>query len=268
MPIETIKGGCPICASDVKGDDEHLFFCKNCSILYKREHLAMSVEALRHVVKDKFVKTLVSKKRELPEPLHIRPIKDRAPKTRELPPKNKPVSIPLRIVNMFVTTNYGIPLPLEKIVEKLTYATYDTKKASGALVKTKNPKATVMLHRTGKAICFGVHSTNDAKLVISHVAAELNRIGIRVRETPPVKVLNIACSGSVDRKLPLSKLAFKLKNAEYEPDDFPGLVLRLSNPKVTFILFENGKLVSAGLTKEDEVPASYHALMDALDAAL
>ncbi|MDI6640110.1 MAG: TATA-box-binding protein, partial [Methanocellales archaeon] len=37
-----------------------------------------------------------------------------------------------------------------------------------------------------------------------------------------------------------------LENIEYEPEQFPGLVYRLSEPKVVVLLFGSGKLVVTG----------------------
>jgi len=40
--LETIKAGCPICKSDVKGDDVYLFYCKPCNLLFKRDELRLN----------------------------------------------------------------------------------------------------------------------------------------------------------------------------------------------------------------------------------
>jgi hypothetical protein len=37
--IELLSGACPICFSDVKGNDEYLYFCKMCNLLFRRKHL-------------------------------------------------------------------------------------------------------------------------------------------------------------------------------------------------------------------------------------
>lgn len=37
--IATIKHGCPICRSDVKGDKKNKYFCKKCNILYDEDHI-------------------------------------------------------------------------------------------------------------------------------------------------------------------------------------------------------------------------------------
>ena len=39
----------------------------------------------------------------------------------------------------------------------------------------------------------------------------------------------------------------------YEPEQFPGLIHRMLDPKTVILLFASGKLVYAGLRKESEV---------------
>lgn len=47
-------------------------------------------------------------------------------------------------------------------------------------------------------------------------------------------------------ELDLSTLALGLNGAEYEPEQFPGLIYRLKNPKSATLLFRSGKLVCTG----------------------
>ena len=39
----------------------------------------------------------------------------------------------------------------------------------------------------------------------------------------------------------------------YEPEQFPGLIYRMDEPKVVILLFSTGKLVCTGATKEEDV---------------
>ncbi len=48
---------------------------------------------------------------------------------------------------------------------------------------------------------------------------------------PEVKVENIVASTTFAEKLDLDVIAQSLEDAEYEPEQFPGLVYRLKNPK-------------------------------------
>ena len=55
--IETIEKGCPICHSDVKGNDIYLYFCQKCNILFKKDDLVLD----KKVVEDIAVKKIVEK---------------------------------------------------------------------------------------------------------------------------------------------------------------------------------------------------------------
>ena len=39
----------------------------------------------------------------------------------------------------------------------------------------------------------------------------------------------------------------------YEPEQFPGLIYRMAEPKVVILLFASGKLVCTGAKKEQDV---------------
>ncbi len=60
---------------------------------------------------------------------------------------------------------------------------------------------------------------------------------------PIIEVQNVVASGEFDQKIDLLHIAASLDRAEYNPESFPGLVLRVSDPKAVFLLFSTGKLV-------------------------
>ena len=68
--------------------------------------------------------------------------------------------------------------------------------------------------------------------------------------------------------LNLNELATKLRNVEYEPEQFPGLVYKLpatkSSPQATFLLFSNGKIVCTGTKSEKDVHAAVDVLVENL----
>ncbi|MEM4842940.1 MAG: hypothetical protein QXU08_00825, partial [Ignisphaera sp.] len=61
-----------------------------------------------------------------------------------------------------------------------------------------------------------------------------------------VKVENIVATVSIEQNIDLDYLDKVLPNVEYDPDQFPGLVLRLDNPKVTALVFRSGRMVVTG----------------------
>jgi len=53
--------------------------------------------------------------------------------------------------------------------------------------------------------------------------------------------------------LDLDKIAFESENSEYEPNQFPGLVYRVKDPKAVFLLFSTGKVICTGTRKIEDV---------------
>ncbi|MBS3150515.1 TATA-box-binding protein [Candidatus Woesearchaeota archaeon] len=63
---------------------------------------------------------------------------------------------------------------------------------------------------------------------------------------PEIKIQNIVVSTSLEQDIPLIKLAETLPNTEYNPEQFPGLVMRIKDPKTSALIFSSGKVVCTG----------------------
>lgn len=61
-----------------------------------------------------------------------------------------------------------------------------------------------------------------------------------------LKIQNIVATTSLGKDVPLTKLAKTLSNTEYNPEQFPGLVLRVKKPKSAVLVFSSGNLVCTG----------------------
>jgi transcription initiation factor TFIID TATA-box-binding protein len=61
-----------------------------------------------------------------------------------------------------------------------------------------------------------------------------------------LKIQNIVATTSLEKEVPLTKLAKTLPNTEYNPEQFPGLVLRVKKPKSAVLVFSSGNLVCTG----------------------
>jgi transcription initiation factor TFIID TATA-box-binding protein len=60
------------------------------------------------------------------------------------------------------------------------------------------------------------------------------------------KIQNIVATASLGKPVPLTKLARTNPNTEYNPETFPGLVLRIKEPKSAVLVFSSGNLVCTG----------------------
>ncbi|MCH7567981.1 MAG: TATA-box-binding protein [Nanoarchaeota archaeon] len=68
-----------------------------------------------------------------------------------------------------------------------------------------------------------------------------------VKSKSNLKVQNIVATASLGKPVSLTKLArMHSGNTEYNPEQFPGLVLRVKKPKSAVLVFSSGNLVCTG----------------------
>ncbi len=68
------------------------------------------------------------------------------------------------------------------------------------------------------------------------------------------KIENVVATVTLDikEKIDLNVIARKYADVEYNPERFPGLVMRIEKPKATILIFSTGKMVVTGLRKASE----------------
>jgi len=59
----------------------------------------------------------------------------------------------------------------------------------------------------------------------------------------------------IKEKIDLNIIATKYPDVEYNPERFPGLVMRVIKPKATGLIFSTGKMVITGMKSHTEAPA-------------
>ena len=75
----------------------------------------------------------------------------------------------------------------------------------------------------------------------------------KVTIKPTFKIENIVASAELGLELDLYTIASKVNDVEYEPEQFPGAILKLKEPKTSLLLFKNGKIICTGGRSEAEV---------------
>jgi transcription initiation factor TFIID TATA-box-binding protein len=160
----------------------------------------------------------------------------------------------IKIENVVASTGIGQEINLKQITLALEGADYDPEQFPGLVYRTKDPKTAALIFRSGKIVCTGAKSIDDVYKGLENVFQSLRNIGIDVKGTPEIKVQNIVASADLHSVLNLNAIAvgLGLENIEYEPEQFPGLVYRLSDPKVVVLLFGSGKLVVTGGRKPED----------------
>ncbi|PIO03284.1 TATA-box-binding protein [Candidatus Woesearchaeota archaeon CG08_land_8_20_14_0_20_47_9] len=170
----------------------------------------------------------------------------------------------IKVVNIVVSTSLKHEIPLEKMAATLSNTEYNPEQFPGLVIRIKDPKTSALIFSSGNVVCTGARSMDKVEESIKKIIKSLEKINIRIKIKPEIKIQNIVASGTVGMDLNLNNLAMKLKNTEYEPEQFPGLVYKLVEAKATFLLFSNGKVVCTGTKSEENVNKALEKLIDNL----
>ena len=92
------------------------------------------------------------------------------------------------------------------------------------------------------------------------VVQKLRKSKIKIKKDAIISIQNIVSSINLGGKIYLEKAAKTIPRSMYEPEQFPGLIHRMLDPKTVILLFASGKLVCTGAKKETEVYRSVHNL--------
>ena len=157
-------------------------------------------------------------------------------------------------------------IELTAIVRIFPHVEYRPEQFPGLVYRLKKPKTATLIFGTGKMVCTGAKTERQAKKAIMKVIDDLKRNGIVIAGKPEIQIVNIVASAGLGGYIDLEKCALSLKKTMYEPEQFPGLIYRMEEPKTVMLLFSSGKLVCTGARKEDDVKMAVSNLKETLES--
>ena len=130
---------------------------------------------------------------------------------------------------------------------------YRPKRFPGLVFRLKRPKTATLIFESGKMVCTGAKSEKMAKSAVKKVVSELRKAGFIIRRIQKIDIVNIVGTAEAGDNIDLENAANILDNIMYEPEQFPGLIYRMEEPKVVILLFRSGKMVLTGARRETQV---------------
>ncbi|MBA7688335.1 Ribonuclease HIII [subsurface metagenome] len=159
----------------------------------------------------------------------------------------------VEIRNVVAVGSLDQKLDLLAILKVFRNAEYRPKRFPGLVFKLKQPKTATLIFTSGKMVCTGAKSEKIAISAVRKVVRELRKAGFIIRRGPKIEVVNMVGTADVGGVVDLETAAEFLDNTMYEPEQFPGLIYRMEEPKVVILLFRSGKVVLKGGKREKEV---------------
>jgi len=171
----------------------------------------------------------------------------------------------VRIENVVASATLNQKIDLNAVVKGYPSVEYRPEQFPGLVFRLKKPKTATLIFNSGKMVCTGAKSENEAKKAVFKVIRELKDSGIVIIGKPELKIQNIVASASLGGKIDLERAAYTLERTMYEPEQFPGLIYRMGEPKVVILLFASGKLVCTGAKQEEDVFIAVSKLHEVLE---
>lgn len=159
--------------------------------------------------------------------------------------------------NVVSTVNLGCRLDLKEIAQHARNAEYNPKRFAAVIMRIREPKTTALIFASGKMVCTGAKSEEDARTAARKYAKIIQKLGFQAT-FKEFKIQNIV--GSVDVKFPIRLEGMVTTHgqfANYEPELFPGLIFRMVLPKVVLLIFVSGKVVLTGAKQRQDIYTAF-----------
>ena len=176
--------------------------------------------------------------------------------------ETKPV---IAIVNVVASATIEQKLDLVDITKKFPDVEYHPEQFPGAVFRLKTPRTATLLFGSGKMVCTGAKSEEMAIKAVNIVVQNLKKGKIKIKNAPIVTIQNIVSSINLGGKVNLEQAARTLPRSMYEPEQFPGLIHRMLDPKTVILIFASGKLVCVGARIEKDIHRSVNQIHNLLE---
>jgi len=159
----------------------------------------------------------------------------------------------INIENIVATVSLDQPLDLYAIERAIPSVEYNPEQFPGLVYRLEEPRVTALIFKSGKMVITGAKSTQQLIEAVKKIVRNLKKHGIMIVGRPKVQIQNIVASANLHICVDLERAALTLENSMYEPEQFPGLIHKMDEPKVVLLIFSSGKMVITGAKREEEV---------------
>ena len=174
-----------------------------------------------------------------------------------------------KIENVVASASLEHRVDITAVAKAFPTTKYRPKVFAGLLFRLKRPKTAILIFSSGKMVCTGARSEREAVRAVRKVVKTLNEGGIIITGKLEIEITNIVATASLGGTIDLLQLyeseVGMRGRITYEPEQFPGLIYRMNNPKVVILLFTSGKLVCTGARKEEDVHQAVNNLRQKLE---
>ncbi len=176
----------------------------------------------------------------------------------------------LRIENIVASGVIADSIDLNEVSKKVKNCELNTKRFPGAVYRIEKPKIASLIFSSGKIVLTGIRDKQALTEGLNIIMKSLKSAGVKIHKEPKVAITNIVCSYDLGKSINLNKvvITLNLENIEYEPEQFPGLVYRIKDPKIVALLFSSGKIILTGGKNLEDIKKGLDFLEQKLESIM
>lgn len=168
------------------------------------------------------------------------------------------------IENIVGTLDLNNEFDLLRVSEFLPNTEYEPETHPFLVYRPDNVQGTILLPTNGKSSLVGCKSKKEIKELGRHLTQILSEIAVNeIPSNSRIEIQNIVLQGNLEHELALPPIVVLLgmENAEYEPEQFPGVIYKPGDG-TTALIFSSGKFMVNGATTYSQALNSVDNLMD------
>ena len=176
----------------------------------------------------------------------------------------------LKIENIVASGTIANSIDLVDVSTKIPSCELNTKRFPGAVYRIEKPKIASLIFSSGKVVLTGIRDKKSLTEGLALIMKSLKEAGVDTFDEPKVAITNIVCSYDIGKYINLNKvvITLNLENIEYEPEQFPGLVYRIKDPKIVALLFSSGKIILTGGKNLEDIKRGLDFLEQKLESIM
>ena len=150
------------------------------------------------------------------------------------------------IVNVVATADLKQKVDLME-TSKLPHTIHDQEIYGGRVAYLKTPEmhGKVTIFPSGKLISVGTKSPSQAQEDLEKTHETLSEHGLIKPTKITMNLRNLVALLNLQKTIDLETLANE-QHVIYEPEQFPGAILKTPTPKATYLIFASGKIIIQG----------------------
>jgi len=176
----------------------------------------------------------------------------------------------IKIENVVSSASLRHGIDIKAVCKAFPGTEYKPEIFPGLVFRLKKPRTATLIFNSGKMVCTGAKSEKDSVKALKSIVRRLKKENIVIMGKPEIQIQNIVASANLEGRIDLFGLYQSCGRdmggrIMYEPEQFPGLIYRMADPKTVILVFTSGKLVCTGIRKEAEVYRAVDKLRQTLE---